>query len=91
VRAGALIVQLLPQARAGLLAAGVAAEEADWLLGVIAARVRSGQTGASWQRHMLAALECELPRPQALAVMLERYLACANTGAPVHSWPSGGQ
>ena len=86
--AGALIEELLPVARAGLLAARVAAEEADAHLSVIAARVRSGQTGASWQRQTLAVLERELPRPRALAAMLERYLACAATRAPVHSWPS---
>lgn len=85
--AGVLIEQLLPVARSGLLAAGVDAEEADAHLGVIAARVRSGQTGACWQRQTLAVLERELPRPQALAVMLERYLACAATADPVHSWP----
>lgn len=87
VAARALIEQLLPVARDGLLAAGVVAGEAEALLSLIAARVASGQTGAGWQRRTLAALERELPRPQALAAMLERYLACAATAAPVHSWP----
>jgi hypothetical protein len=36
---------------------------------------------------MLAAAETCLDRQQALAVMLERYLECAATGQPVHSWP----
>ena len=88
LRAATLIEQLLPQARAGLLSAGVELAEADALLAVIAARVRSRQTGAAWQRRTLAALEHELPRPMALAVMLERYVACVDTAAPVHSWPS---
>ena len=66
----------------------MAAEEADRLLGVIAARVRSGQTGAVWQRRMLATLEPRLGREGALAVMLERYLACAATDQPVHTWPT---
>ena len=46
-----------PAARQGLLDAGVAAAEADRLLGVIGARVASGQTGAAWQRAALAAAE----------------------------------
>jgi hypothetical protein len=67
---------------------GVAATEADQLLGVIAARVRTGQTGAVWQRRELAALEPRLGRERALAVMLERYLELAATDQPVHSWPA---
>ena len=84
-----LVPRLLPAARRGLLGAGVAAAEADRLLGVIAARVASGQTGAAWQRAALAAAECGRSRDQALAVMLERYLARAATGQPVHTWPPG--
>ena len=84
--AAVLVPELLPAAREGLIGAGVAAPEADFLLGVIAARVRSGQTGAVWQRQMLAALEPRLGRERALAVMLERYLEHATTDQPVHSW-----
>ena len=82
-----LVPDLLPAAREGLLGAGVAAAEADPLLGVIAARVATGQTGAAWQRAALAAAERGHPRDRALAVMLEEYLACAVTGRPVHTWP----
>src|SRR5829696_4810340 len=85
--AAKLIAELLPAARDGLVAAGVAAE-ADHLLGVIAARVTSGQTGAVWQRRMLATLEPRLGRERALAAMLERYLECAATDQPVHTWPT---
>ncbi len=84
-----LVPELLPAARRGLLAAGVAAAEADRLLGVIGARVASGQTGAAWQRSALTAAERNRSRDQALAVMLQRYLARAATGAPVHTWPPG--
>jgi gamma-glutamyl:cysteine ligase YbdK (ATP-grasp superfamily) len=86
VRARGLIASLLPQAREGLLAQGVAADEADRLLDVIAARVQSGQTGAAWQRRTLARLGERHARDAALAAMLERYLAHAETGAPVHAW-----
>jgi hypothetical protein len=74
--------------RQGLLGAGVAAE-ADRLLGVIGARVSTGQTGVAWQRATLAAAERGRSRDQALAVMFDRYLSCASTGEPVHAWPRG--
>jgi len=86
VPAAALVAELLPAARQGLVAAGVAAAEADRLLGVIAARVATGLTGAAWQRAALAAAERGRSREQALAVMLDRYLACSATGQPVHTW-----
>ncbi|MGH3179338.1 MAG: hypothetical protein ACRDPF_36355, partial [Streptosporangiaceae bacterium] len=85
--AGDLVPGLLPAARQGLLDAGVAAAEADRLLGVIGARVASGQTGAAWQRAALAAAESDRGRDQALAVMLDWYLSHAATGQPVHTWP----
>ena len=93
VTAAALVPELLPAARAGLVGAGVAESEADRLLGVIGARVATGQTGAAWQRAALAAAEPARSREQALAVMLGQYLAWAATGQPVHTWPvpEGGQ
>ena len=91
VRAAALVPELLPAARHGLVRAGVAEAEADRLLGVIAARVATGQTGAAWQRAALAAAEHGRSREQALTVMLDRYLAYAATGQPVHTWPAPGR
>jgi hypothetical protein len=88
VPAAELVPELLPAARQGLLDAGVAAAEADHLLGVIGARVASGQTGAAWQRVALAAAERSRDRERALAVMLEGYLSHAATGQPVHTWPT---
>ncbi len=89
VAAAALIPELLPAARHGLVRAGVAEAEADHLLGVIGARVATGQTGAAWQRAALTAAEPGRSREQALAVMLDQYLAWAATGQPVHTWPVG--
>jgi gamma-glutamyl:cysteine ligase YbdK (ATP-grasp superfamily) len=82
-----LVAELVPAARQGLLQAGVAAAEADGLLAVISARAASGQTGAAWQRAMLAAAERRHDRDRALAVMFDRYIRCADTGLPVHTWP----
>ena len=91
VTAGALVPELLPAARHGLVGAGVAEAEADRLLGVIGARAATGQTGAAWQRATLANAEPGRSREQALRVMFDRYLACAATGQPVHTWPTPGR
>ena len=85
--AAKLVPELLPAAREGLMDAAVAAGEADHLLSVIAARATTGQTGAVWQRRMLAALEPRLGRQRAQATMLDRYLELTATDQPVHSWP----
>jgi hypothetical protein len=87
VTAGQLVPELLPPARDGLVRAGVAAAQADRLLGVISARVATGQTGAVWQRRTLAAAGQRLAREPAVAAMFERYLQCAITEQPVHTWP----
>ena len=80
----------LPEARRGLIEAGVDPDEADRLLGVIGDRVASGQTGAVWQRRTLAALEGRAGREQAAGELLERYLDLQATGDPVHTWPVQG-
>ncbi|MEZ5100139.1 MAG: glutamate--cysteine ligase [Thermoleophilia bacterium] len=86
--AGELVPLLLPLARAGLIeGAGVAADEADRLLGIVEERVRARQTGARWQRRALAALEGRHGRERALTAMLEAYLAHSEAGEPVHRWP----
>jgi len=86
VLAADLVPELLPAARRGLLGAGVAAAEADRLLGVIGARAASGQTGAAWQRAALAAAEPGRSRDEAVTVMFARYLSRAAAGRPVHAW-----
>ncbi|MGE6756382.1 glutamate--cysteine ligase [Corallococcus interemptor] len=82
-----LVKQLLPVARRGLVAAGVEAAEADGLLDAISQRVALKQTGARWQRAVLERLEAHMPRQDALAAMLERYLELSEEGLPVHTWP----
>jgi hypothetical protein len=91
VGAAELVPRLLPEARRGLVDAGVDPGEADRLLGVIGDRVAAGQTGAVWQRRTLAALEGKTAgREEALERLLERYLELQATGDPVHSWPVEG-
>ena len=85
--AQSLLPRLLPIARRGLVEAGVEEQEADSLLSVIAARCESGQTGAQWQRRVLARLANRMEPVRARAEMLERYIECSRTGLPVHEWP----
>jgi hypothetical protein len=87
VPARVLVPLLLPLAREGLVAHGVGAGEVDRLLDIVAARVAAGQTGAAWQRRVLARLEARQGRTRALAGMLQRYLSLADSDAPVHTWP----
>jgi hypothetical protein len=89
--ARALLPLLVERARRGLRSAGVAPDEIDAHLDTFSDRVDSGITGAQWQRRCLAGLELQRrtrDRPGAMAEMLERYMARAATGHPVHTWPS---
>jgi hypothetical protein len=82
-----LVPRLLPLARWGLVSAGVDAEEADAMLALIENRVAARRTGARWQRETLERLEAHMPKLDALAALLERYLLHAESGRPVHEWP----
>ncbi len=73
----------LPLAAEGLRDLGLPEPEIDRYLGVIAARVRVGQTGAEWQ---LAHLRGGEANEIALAAMLADYLEHQRSGAPVHEW-----
>jgi gamma-glutamyl:cysteine ligase YbdK (ATP-grasp superfamily) len=86
VRADDLVSRLIPLAKGGLVDHGVDADEAEALLRVIESRVSRGTTGARWQVRTLAELERTTNRDEALAAMLERYMALSADGSPVHGW-----
>ncbi len=77
---------MLPIAKQGLGEAGVDEEETDRLLNIIQQRLDTGINGATWQRSMLTQFEQGMPRTEALAAMLERYLTYSNEGRPVTEW-----
>ncbi|MEU6715331.1 glutamate--cysteine ligase [Nonomuraea sp. NPDC046802] len=79
--AAELVLALLPEAREGLLAAGVSAHDADRSLEVIAQRTRLRRTGAAWQRETLARFDGDRER------LVRRYRELALSGTPVHVWP----
>lgn len=82
----AIVEEMLPLARRGLVDAGVAADEADRLLGIVARRAAARVTGARWQQRTLAALEVGTSRRAAAAAMLARYRRNSAANVPVHEW-----
>lgn len=70
----------LPLARQGLRDFGLSDAEVEHYLGVVEARVRSGQTGAAWQLQRLARVGGDVHR------MMDDYLDNQRSGAPVHEW-----
>jgi gamma-glutamyl:cysteine ligase YbdK (ATP-grasp superfamily) len=81
--------RLLPLARDGLAAWGVATDLADRLLDIIEQRCLTGQTGAAWQKATVAALSRNgaADRDEALRLMTQRYIDHMHTNEPVHTWP----
>jgi hypothetical protein len=75
-----LLDELLPAARRGLGGLGIETREAERYLGVIDARIRSGQTGSTWLRRHYGA------NGRDPAELMRAYLAHQRSGAPVHEW-----
>ena len=72
--------QLLPLARRGLEQLEIDTEDIDRYLGIIEARVRSGQTGAAWQRAYVA------QHGDDLTEMTQAYRKNQESKVPVHEW-----
>jgi hypothetical protein len=70
----------LPLARQGLRDFGLPDAEIEHYLGVVEARVRSGQTGAAWQLQRLAQVGGDVHR------LMDDYLDNQRSGSPVHEW-----
>lgn len=81
-----LVVSLLPLAQAALVQHGVDASEAAALLSIIRQRAVTGRTGATAQRRLVERYEKDLGRAEALARMVEDYLALSQSEVPVHAW-----
>jgi len=72
--------QLLPMARRGLQQLEIDAEDIDRYLGIIEARVHSGQTGSAWQRA------CMAQHGNDPAEMTQLYRQNQESTLPVHEW-----
>ncbi len=75
-----LLEDLLPRAHRGLANLGVNPEDIHDFLGVIEGRVRSGRTGAAWQRAWVQRHGREWKE------LVQAYVQRQNGGAPVHEW-----
>jgi len=85
-KAGELVRELGGLAREGLARFGVDADEADEAITTVERRAAAGRTGAGWQRARLERLGRGHPTSDALARMLEDYVARSASGVPVHEW-----
>lgn len=72
--------ELLPMARRGLESEAIPAEEIEEYLGIIAARVDSGQNGAAWQKRWVHVHGDDLHE------LVRQYRELQNAGQPVHTW-----
>ena len=86
-RVPSLVEELLPQARDGLVGAGVDAEEAASWLAPVARRVARGRTGARWLRAVYDARRAREAESEALRGVVEDYLGASDGGTPVADWP----
>lgn len=75
-----IVDELLPLAHEGLESVSIPADEIDEYLGIIAARVDSGQNGSAWQRRWVHL------NGKDLHGLLREYRVHQDTGAPVHTW-----
>ncbi len=78
--AGLLFEEILPMAREGLKLLGADADDIDRYLAVAAARVRTGQNGAVWQRAHVAKYGRDFFR------LTADYLEHQRSAMPVHEW-----
>ncbi len=81
--------RLLPLAHEGLSRSGVAAADADRLLGIIERRCVTLRNGASWQSQMFHHLydDHSMDRHEALRQMTRIYREHMHSNEPVHDWP----
>ena len=82
-----LIQELLPGAQAGLEALGVASDEAETYLGVIAERVECRSTGARWLLDSLAEMRGVGSISERMAALTQGTIENQTTGKPISTWP----
>ena len=87
VNASELILNtILPLARNGLENAGVSQKSIDELLGIIEARAKAGQTGASWIRKNFTKLKGDASINEASQHITHAIYQNQMSSLPVHNW-----
>ncbi len=79
-RMSELLQSLLPLAREGLQRQGCSENDIELYLGVIEARLKSGQTGSAWQLGWLDS------HGEDMAGLVAAYRERQDSGQPVHRW-----
>ncbi len=82
-----ILEQLLPLASDGLLEAGVNKADIERYLGVIRARVASGQTGSEWMTRSFAEMKKYDSTDKCLFTITKSIYRQQKRGKPVHEWP----
>jgi len=77
---GLLLDKLLPGAADALKRLGLDGREVDGYLDTIRARVRSGHTGAHWQRAFVSRHDVDME------LLCHAYMERSASGTPVHQW-----
>ena len=75
-----ILEELLPLAHQGLTSLGISIEDSDKYLGIIHDRVKSGQTGSTWQRSFIK------KHGHDMTELTRAYIQNQNSGEPVHRW-----
>lgn len=81
-----ILQALLPRLPECLESMGFVPDDVSGLLGVIAERLESRQTGAQWQLSKLKELRKDMHRRDALIAMLHLYQANSDANIPVAQW-----
>ncbi|MEM7309395.1 MAG: CBS domain-containing protein [Planctomycetota bacterium] len=82
-----ILDQLLPLAHTGLAGRGLDRADIERYLGVLEARVRSGQTGSQWALSSLAEMGDEGTADARCRTLTRAYVERSGGGDPVHTWP----
>ncbi len=82
-----ILSDLVPLARAGLTASGIAPRDIDHYIGIIEARAASGRTGAQWLLDSHSALQDRGKRAEQMAALTAAAWTRQEEGHPVHQWP----
>lgn len=78
--------RLLPLARLGLEHSGIAGADIDRYLGVIAARVGAGRTGASWALDSLSSMGRAISEDMKERRLVRAMIEHQAEDVPVHDW-----
>jgi CBS domain-containing protein len=81
-----LLERLLPQAKAGLLRAGVDAKDAERYIGILDRRVRSQKTGSRWMLQSLANMRDKGTVGARLTALVAAMIARQRGGRVVADW-----